>query len=154
MPALLHAAANRAKQSYLVIEIFVGASLLPTPDRMGEVLRSTIGLDPGPVMARPPPACRRLRCFPFIPSCQFSNKKTPPPCTDNGSHLRGARLTGDYKDQKNHPKATHIAAEKPLTGSTSNGPTVTTTTAKSVSAASGATAQQLKCCNLAGRDEA
>jgi len=37
---------NRAKQSYLVIEIFVGASLLPTPDRMGEALRLTIGLDP------------------------------------------------------------------------------------------------------------
>src|SRR5215510_1870243 len=50
---------NRAKQSYLVIEIFVGASLLPTPDRMGEALHLTIGLDRGPTMARPPPACRR-----------------------------------------------------------------------------------------------
>jgi hypothetical protein len=38
---------NRAKQSYRVIEIFVGASLLPTPDRMGEALRLTIGLDLG-----------------------------------------------------------------------------------------------------------
>src|SRR5262249_12143639 len=52
---------NRAKQSYLVIEIFVGASLLPTPDRMGEALRLTIGLDPGPMMARPAPVRRRER---------------------------------------------------------------------------------------------
>jgi hypothetical protein len=49
---------NRAKQSYLVIEIFVGASLLPTPDRMGAALRLTIGLDPGPMMAR-------HRCLPL-----------------------------------------------------------------------------------------
>lgn len=57
---------NRAKQSYLVIEIFVGASsLLPTPDRMGEALRLTIGLDPAPMMARPPRVCRcKARCSP------------------------------------------------------------------------------------------
>jgi len=56
---------NRVKQSYLVIENFVGASLLPTPDRMGEAQPLTIGLDPRPMMARPPP------CFPvrkIVPS--------------------------------------------------------------------------------------
>jgi hypothetical protein len=42
----------------VVIKIFVGASLLPTPDRMGEAQRLTIGLDPGPTMPGHP-VCRR-----------------------------------------------------------------------------------------------
>ena len=38
--------------------------------------------------------------------------------TNNGSHLRGAHPAGDDRDQKISTQATHTAAEKPLTGST------------------------------------
>jgi hypothetical protein len=46
MPALVHAAAIEQSSHTWSTEIFVGASLLPTPDRMGEALRLTISLDP------------------------------------------------------------------------------------------------------------
>jgi hypothetical protein len=163
---------NRAKQSYLLIEIFVDASLLPTPDRMGEALRLTIDLDPRPTMARPPP------CFPvrkIVPSLSelpisqiaLQQKDPTPACTENGSHLSGAHHSGRARQQKitvptarvlsaaasmskllasSPHQATHTAREKPLARSTTTSSNFqSNTTAKPVSARVGRDRAAVKC---------
>jgi hypothetical protein len=48
-----HAAAIEQSSHTWSSKFLSALLLLPTPDRMGEALRLTIGLDPGPMLDRP-----------------------------------------------------------------------------------------------------
>ena len=108
---------DRAKQSYLVIEIFVGASLLPNQTAWVKPCGLIIGLDPGPTMARPPPYLSALKILASLtepPIFQIAlQQKTPQPSSQTKGPISLVDyLTRDYKDLP------HTAVEKPLTHST------------------------------------
>src|SRR5262245_1490237 len=96
MPALVHAATIEQSSHTWSSKFLSAASLLPAPDRMGEALRLTIGLDPGPMMARPLPVCR---CEGSLSPSPTPTKR-PPLAPTPWSRLRGAHLAGRVRKKK------------------------------------------------------
>src|SRR5262245_25966984 len=104
------------------------------------------------MVARPAPICWCEKLLSLSPT---PAKGPTLSFTDDGSHLRGARLTGDYKDQKNHAQGDAHCGRKNLSLAQPATAQLSVDHNREVGQRrAGRDRATVKTCNPAGRDEA